>query len=222
MTLHIGLIGATGKVGRQIIICSEKDQKLAIVWKLSSQSDRKNLPPVDVIIDFSSPLALQENLELAQKQKTPIVIGTTGLQTDQLKSLEIASSRIAIFWAPNFSIGIAALVHAIEILSPLLRENFTANITETHHIHKKDAPSGSALAFAKATLTGYPNLPPIESIRLEEIIGEHTISFLGQDEKITLSHEALSREVFAKGALQAAQFVLHKPPKLYGMKDLLH
>lgn len=222
MTTRIGLIGATGKMGRQIADCSKKDPKTSILWELSAQSCRENLPPVDVIIDFSSPQALQDNLTLAKKQKVPIVIGTTGLQIEQKKSLELTSNLIPIFWSPNFSIGIAILVQTIETLSPLLKKIFTPSITETHHIHKKDAPSGSALAFAEATLTGYLEPAPIESFRINDVIGEHSISFLSETEKITLSHEALSREVFAKGALQAAQFILHKSPRLYGMKDLLH
>ncbi len=222
MTLSIGLIGATGKMGCKIAACIEKDPQMTLKWGLGSQSNRKELAPVDVIIDFSSSLALEENLILAQKHKTPLVIGTTGLQTYQQQSLELASKQIPVFWAPNFSMGMTVLIYAIEMLSPLLQKKFNASIVETHHIHKKDAPSGSALAFAQAALSGYPTPPPIESIRLQEVIGEHMITFLGPEEKITLSHEALSRDVFAHGALQAAQFILHKSPKLYGMKDLLH
>lgn len=222
MTLSIGLIGASGKMGCKITSCIEKDPQITLKWGLESKSNRKELPPVDVMIDFSSPLALEENLILAQKYQSPIVIGTTGLQPDQQQSLELASKQIPVFWAPNFSIGITILIYAIEMLSPLLQKKFNASVTETHHIHKKDAPSGSALALAQAALSGYQSLPPIESIRLQEVIGEHIITFLTPEEKITLSHEALSRDVFAKGALEAAKFILNKPPKLYGMKDLLH
>lgn len=222
MTLRIGLIGSTGKVGRQIAISIEKDPGMALAWSLCSQSDKKNLPAADVIIDFSSPLALEGNLELAQKQKIPIVIGTTGLETKQQKLLELTSKQIPIFYASNFSLGIAALVEAIELLSPILQKNFTPSIVETHHIHKKDAPSGSAKAFAQAALTGYPSPPPIESIRFQEVIGEHSIFFLAKDEKITIRHEAFSREVFSRGALEAARFIVAKSPGLYNMKDLLH
>jgi 4-hydroxy-tetrahydrodipicolinate reductase len=221
MKIRIGLIGSTGKTGQQVSICAKKNPKIDLVWEINSQSSRSNLNSIDAIIDFSSPLALEENIALAQTQKVPIVIGTTGLENHHRKMLENASKQIPIFWAPNFSLGIAILVRAIEILSPLLQKNFLPHITETHHIHKKDSPSGSALALANATLEGYQTLPPIKSIRLQEVIGEHAISFLGKNEEITFIHKTHSRELFAEGALQAAAFILHKPPNLYGMNDLL-
>ena len=221
MTIHIGLIGSQGKMGKRLVSCILKDPELSLAWQLGSDSCRDFLSKADVIIDFSTPYALQNNLTLAEKNNTPIVIGTTGLQKQEHENLEASALKIPVFWAPNFSLGIAALIHAIETLSPLLKKKFTPSISETHHVHKKDSPSGSALALALATQTGYSILPSIESIRLNEIVGEHTVIFSSEDEHLTLKHESLSRDVFALGALQAVKFLINKKPKLYSMKDLL-
>ncbi len=221
MPTYIGLIGANGKMGQIIISCILKDPELSLRWQLSSQSPRNSLSPVDVIIDFSSLSSLQKNLRLAESTQTPIVIGTTGLQKEEKQALLNSSLKIPVFWAPNFSLGMAIFIHAIKKLSPLLKKKFTPEISETHHVHKKDSPSGSALAMAEATQTGYSALPPIQSFRIGEVIGEHSISFSTIDERFTLQHQSLSRDVFALGALEAAKFLIGTPPKLYQMEDLL-
>jgi 4-hydroxy-tetrahydrodipicolinate reductase len=171
----------------------------------------------DVIIDFSSPEALEELFSLALKMKTPLVIGTTGLTSDLQKLMRGAAEHIPIAYSANFSLGVAACLQAVEMLSQKLHTFFDISIVETHHVHKKDSPSGTALAFAKATGTN----PQIESLRQGEVIGRHEIAFANSQEKITLSHEALSRDTFAQGALFAAKSLVSKPPGLYSIKDLL-
>ncbi len=221
MTTQIGLIGAYGKMGQTLISCITKDTELSLCWKLGSQTPRNFLSPADIIIDFSSARALLDNLALAQKMHTPLVLGTTGLQEDEELALSNAALELPIFCSSNFSLGMAIFVHAIKILSPLLQRKFTPSIFETHHVHKKDAPSGSALSLAEATQTGYTKKPSMKSFREGDVIGEHSISFLAEDETFTMQHKSISRDVFALGALQAAKFLVNKPPKLYQMQDLL-
>jgi len=221
MTYYIGLIGAFGRMGKAITSCTMKDSSLSLAWKLNSKSSRDSLEKADVIIDFSSINALQGNLDLAIKMQIPIVIGTTGIKDADKNCLQKAALEIPVFWAPNFSLGMAILVHSVKNLSPLLGNKFTPFISETHHVQKKDSPSGSALSIAEATLTGYARTPPIESIRKGEVIGEHSISFVAEGEKLTLHHECISRDVFALGALEAAKFLIDKSPNLYQMKDLI-
>ncbi len=217
MPLKIGLIGANGKMGQRIAACILKDPKYSLAWQIGSKTSRSSLSSVDIIIDFSNTNALEENLSLAEKTKTPIVIGTTGFEEKEKKRLEQSSLSIPIFWAPNFSLGMAALIYVIKNFSPLLQKQFIPHITETHHKHKKDAPSGSALALAEA----FESSPEIKSIRQGDSIGHHQIVFSAENEKIIFEHESLSRDIFALGALNAANFLIDKSPKLYSMEDLL-
>ena len=221
MSIQVGLIGCLGKMGQRIHACILKDPDLSLAWELHSKSPRNSLPKADVIIDFSSPFSLQDNLTLAKSTKTPLVIGTTGLQEQEFEALKSAAEKLPLFWAPNFSFGMAILVHALKTLSPLLQKKFTPQIEETHHVHKKDKPSGTALACAKAVEATYAAPTPIESFRVGEVIGDHLVSFSSQDEKLTFRHEGLSRDAFALGALQAAKFLVDKEPGLYSMEDLL-
>jgi 4-hydroxy-tetrahydrodipicolinate reductase len=165
--------------------------------------------------------ALLPNLRLAAERRCPIVLGTTGLEKEHWEALAEYGKRIPVLHSPNFSIGMAALQAACTLVSSLLEE-FSCSIVETHHIRKKDRPSGSALALQKAVEEGDSSRhPPIESLRIGEEFGEHTVSFVHTEEQITLSHKALSRVPFAAGALKAAKFLLRQQPGLYGMSDLL-
>ncbi len=195
----IGLIGANGRFGKTIAA-------LKPIIPITRDTPRDNLD-CDVLIDVSSPHALEENLS-AHK---PIVIGTTG--HPNLSAIEKAAKYLPIFYAPNFSIGIALMNKlAAEIVRCFPSD---IDLIETHHSEKKDSPSGTALYLLK-TLSN----ARIHSIRSGKIIGEHTLIFNNAEERITLSHEAHSRDAFARGALAAAHFLLGKPPGLYSMDNL--
>jgi len=226
-SFQLGVIGAKGKMGQSVISCAHQDPSWNYVWGLVQEKsniiaplyhDPKILPKVDVIIDFSSATALTRNVQIALQTKTPLVIGSTGLSQEQLSYLQKQSTSIPLFVSSNFSLGMAAMQKAVQLLSSLLPTT-TCHIQETHHCHKKDQPSGSALALQRAA-KAHPNLS-IDSIRKGEIIGQHVVYFLGEEEKLHLQHEALSRDLFAKGALQAARFLLSRPPGLYHMDHLL-
>jgi 4-hydroxy-tetrahydrodipicolinate reductase len=199
MDIKIGLIGAGGRMGKAI-------SSLHAVIPITRTTSRASLD-CDILIDVSSHQALRENLS-ANK---PIVIGTTGHL--DFAPIQEAARYLPIFYAPNFSLG-AALLNK---LATLAAQYFPSDIDiiETHHTQKKDAPSGFALLLAK----NLPN-PRIHSIRSGKIIGEHTVLFNTAEERITLTHEAHTRDVFAQGALAAARFLLNKPPGLYTMDNL--
>jgi 4-hydroxy-tetrahydrodipicolinate reductase len=199
MDTRIGLIGPNGKLGQAIAA-------LTPVLPISRNTPRDQLP-CDVLIDASSASSLLENLSA----NLPIVIGTTGHL--DLSPIHAAAKHLPIFYAPNFSLGIA-LLHKV---AAEIARRFPSDIDliETHHTQKKDSPSGTALLLAQIA----PHTR-IHSIRSGKIIGEHTFLFNTAEERITLSHETHSRDAYARGAIAAAHFLVGKPPGLYTMDNL--
>jgi 4-hydroxy-tetrahydrodipicolinate reductase len=198
MDCKIGVIGS-GKMGKTI-------EKIHPIFPITRTTPRQNLP-CDVLIDVSSPDALEENLSCNR----PIVIGTTGHKN--FKIIEEAAKTLPIFFAPNFSLGVALFKKiALEIAKHFPAE---IDLLETHHNQKKDAPSGTALLLSEQI----PNMK-IHSIRSGAIIGEHTLIFNNSEEQIRLTHTAHTREAFAKGAIRAAYFLKSQPPGLYTMDNL--
>lgn len=197
--IQIGLIGAHGRLGKAIAAIHP-------VFPILRDTPRTHLP-CNVLIDVSSPDALKENLSA----NLPLVIGTTGHKDFSL--IEKAALRLPIFFAPNFSLGIALLHH----LTRLTAAKFPSEIDllERHHKLKKDSPSGTALSLAK----DLPNAR-IHSVRAASLLGEHTLTFTSDEEEITLSHKTHSRNAYAKGAIAAAYFLQKQPPGLYGMEHL--
>ena len=196
--------------------------------------------PIDVIIDFSTAKAVPALLDYAVNSKTPIVVCTTGLSDADIEKLNTASRQIPVFFSANMSLGVNLLIalakRATEVLSD---SSFDIEIIEKHHNQKIDAPSGTALAIADAINSSLSepydyrydrttirekrpkNEIGIHAVRGGTIVGEHEILFAGNDEFITLKHQATSKEVFAVGALKAAKFLAGKGPGLYNMEHLL-
>lgn len=196
------------------------------------------LEMVDVIIDFSHPDLVPSLLDLAIKHTLPIVLCTTGLSHVQQSSVEIASQIIPIFQSGNMSYGIHVLEYILRTITPRLTPDFDIEIIEKHHRRKLDAPSGTAIMLAKAiqsvapqlnTLTGRtggqnPRSPEditIHAVRGGTIVGEHQVIFAGPNETISLTHQAQSRDVFAYGAIKAAQYIVSQAPAIYAMQDLI-
>jgi 4-hydroxy-tetrahydrodipicolinate reductase len=226
--MKLGISGITGKTGSFVFRAAQKDPTFTSIQGFARDSMRFScascaeslhhlVASCDVIIDFSSPSMTSDLILFARKERKPLVIGTTGLSDHTHRLLSEAASDIAIIYAANFSIGVTAFLQAATLLSEKLYRHFQMKIEETHHIHKKDSPSGTALAIAKAT----GHNPSIESFRIAEEIGQHQLIFSNPFEKIELSHQALSREVFAEGALFAAKTLVLQPPGLYSLKDFL-
>ena len=199
------------------------------------------LKEADVLIDFTHPSATLKNLKAALASKTSYILGTTGLNDSILSALKKASKTISIVQSPNMSIGVNLLFKLAEITSGALDESYDIEIAEIHHRHKKDAPSGTAMKLleimAKARKRdlkkdtiygreGEVGARPkgkigVLALRGGDVVGDHTVSFLGDGERVELVHKASSRDAFAKGALHAAKFVAGKKAGLYNMLQVL-
>lgn len=193
----------------------------------------------DVVIDFSHHSVVPELLNVCVEKNLPVVVATTGLDEDTKGMLAVAAQVIPVFVSANMSLGINVLLKALQAISPALEPDFNIEIIEKHHNQKKDAPSGTALLLADGindSLTKPKNYVygrhglelsnPIDemgihAVRGGTIPGEHTVLYAGPDEIIELTHTALSRDIFANGALKAALFLAKQPPGLYAMADLL-
>lgn len=195
--------------------------------------------PVDAVIDFSVPKATEEILALCLEKRIPVVICTTALSDALIERINDAAKSIPVFRSGNMSLGINLMRVLLKQARLTLGDSFDIEIVETHHNRKKDAPSGTALMLAEAikdadqTEHAYvygrsekdrrraPGEIGFHSIRGGTIVGQHEVRFLGEDEEISIRHEAYSKQVFAVGALKAAQFLLNKRNGLYTMEDLV-
>jgi len=204
-------------------------------------NNEKSLERADVIIDFTIPYCTFEVLEIALKLRRKVVIGTTGFTKKQEDLIKKYSKKIPILKAGNMSIGINLLMYLTEITSASLGKNYLSKIFEVHHKHKKDHPSGTALMLGKGIANGknmdfykligkkllnkkdFPFGKKINfnSIRKNEIIGEHEVTFSNGKEIITLNHEAFDRSLYSDGAITAAKWLINKKPGLYSMRNLL-
>ncbi len=195
-----------------------------------------------VIIDFSSPDASIANAETAAAHKTPLVIGTTGLSEAQKSRLAQLAAQTPLFWSPNMSLGINVLLRVLPDLARLLGEDYDLEVMEIHHKLKKDSPSGTALRLAECLAEARDwNLDDtacyhregiigerphreigVQTLRGGDVVGVHTMYFMGPGERIEVTHQAHSRENFAQGALRAAAWLKNQQPgPLYAMTDML-
>ena len=195
-----------------------------------------------LIIDFTTPKCTFQVLKIASKLKKKVVIGTTGFSKNEEKIIKGYSKKIAILKAGNMSLGINLLMYLTEITSKSLGNNFLSKIFEIHHKHKKDYPSGTALMLGKGIAVGknkdlykligkkylnkktfpYGKKINFNSLRKDEVIGEHEVKFSSGKEIITLNHEAFDRALYSEGALAAAKWLMNKKPGLYSMRNLLN
>jgi len=192
----------------------------------------------DVVIDFSSPKALPEIAHTASRLNIAIVSGTTRLDAEAERMLDVAAKSVPVLWAPNTSIGVHVLKELAAAATRVLGPGFDIEIVEAHHRGKVDAPSGTATALAGAIKAARAGLREVHgrdgivgpreadeigvfAVRGGDVIGEHTVHFLGHGERIEITHRATSRDLFARGALRAALFLAGKPPGRYTMADVL-
>ena len=245
------LHGCNGRMGRVITGLVEKDDSVEIVAGIDLNVDVVNKYTVydninecneeaDVIIDFANVAAVDNLLEYARNRKIPVVLCTTGLSEEQVKKIDEVSKEVAILYSANMSLGINTLFKILSSISSLLSNaGFDIEIVEKHHNQKLDAPSGTALALADAINNllngeleyiydrskvrqkrGKKELG-ISAVRGGTIVGEHEIIFAGEEEVIEIKHTAYSRNVFAKGAVEAAKFLKGKTPKRYTMREVV-
>lgn len=243
--------GCNGKMGQMIAGLIADDEEIELVAGIDARDEGKNPFPVfkdinecnveaDVIIDFSVAPAVDKLLDYCAERKIPCVLCTTGLSSEQLKKIELASQKTAILKSANMSLGINMLLKMLkEATSVLAPAGFDIEIVEKHHNQKLDAPSGTALALGDSInevlneeyeyvfdrSQRREKRPQKEigfsAVRGGTIVGEHDVIFAGSDEVVTFSHTAYSKAVFAKGAIQAAKFLKGKPAGMYNMSHVI-
>ncbi len=206
-----------------------------------TQDATATLRGADVLIDFSHFSALPENLKAAVKTRTAYVIGTTGIPAATLRLIKLASGKIPIVQSPNMSVGVNLLFKLAALAGKVLDESYDLEISEIHHRMKKDAPSGTAMKLLEILLAARgrdmkkdviygregetrareKGKIGVFALRGGDVVGDHTVSFFGDGERIELVHKASSREAFARGALLAAKFLAKKKQGLYHMPQVL-
>ena len=248
--INILLSGASGKMGRVISRLVQNDETAAICGGIDINTEKYDSFPIypspdtyeggcDVIVDFSHPSVFKPLLNFALEKKYPIVVCTTGLSEDDKELLKKASEEIPVFFSANMSLGVNLLIDLAKKATTILEENFDIEIVERHHNQKIDAPSGTALAIADAIADASCDNKNyvydrhsvrrkrskdeigIHAVRGGTIVGEHEVIFAGTDEIIEIKHTAMSKEVFAVGAIKAAKFLKDKPAGYYSMNDLI-
>ncbi len=206
-------------------------------------TDAASAPPADIVVDFTFHTAAPGNLANAiAKGAKGYVLGTTGLSPEERAAVESAATKIPVVWAPNFSLGVNLLFDLVQRAAAILDSSYDIEIVEMHHKHKKDAPSGTALGLAEAAAKGRAaNLADtavygrhgivgerpagqiaIHALRGGDVVGDHTVIFAADGERVELAHKASSRSSFANGAMTAAKWLAEgRAPAIYSMRDVL-
>ena len=243
--LKIAISGSTGRMGLALINAISKDKDFKLIGGVASESNSNigkdlgemagekridvklssklsDLPKVDVLIDFSEAKFSLQSVEYAKNHNTALLLGTTGYQESDLSSIEEASEFIPLLKAPNTSVGIAYLKKVIDLTSDSFSYFDNLHISEKHHKDKKDLPSGTSLDLASFLSERILSESPIniDSERTGDLAGEHKIILSNELERIELTHKALDRSIYAKGALIGAKWLKSKPNGLYSMSDI--
>lgn len=242
--------GCNGKMGQVVESICSADPETTVVAGFDVNQTARSYPvyvmpanftgEADVVIDFSSPKALDGLLAFCQERSLPVVLATTGYSAEQLAQIEEASKVIPIFRSANMSLGINVLLELVKKAAAILGDSCDIEIVEQHHRRKVDAPSGTALMIADAAASAlhydtdycydrHERRQPrprgeigISSVRGGTIVGVHEVIFAGRDEVIEIKHTAASREIFANGAVKAAKFLARGvEPGLYNMEQLV-
>ena len=263
--IHVAIAGAAGRMGRQLLdACSRVESircsvasehpdspfigadagEIAGIGRLGIPITADLAPLVDrfdLLIDFTKPAVTIAHLALCRSASKAMVIGTTGLSTEQKAEIAAGAARIPIVFAPNMSVGVNLCLKLLELAARTLGDSVDIEILEAHHRHKVDAPSGTALAmgqtiagalgrdlaqcavYGREGVTGERDRNTIgfATIRAGDIVGDHTVLFADDGERIEITHRASSRMTFAKGAARAAAWLANRPPGLYDMRDVL-
>ena len=253
--INLAITGCMGRMGQQLIKSTKSDKNFKLIALTENRIINKKISGIkpglntensfknaDVIIDFTVPECTFEVLKIVTKLKKRVVIGTTGFSKKEENLIKKYARKIPIIRAGNMSLGINLLMYLTEIASKSLGDNFLSKVSEVHHTHKKDHPSGTALMLGKGIAVGknkdfykllgkkylnkksfpYNKKINFNSVRKGEIIGEHEVTFSSGKEIITLNHEAFDRALYSEGAFTAAKWLMNKKPGLYSMRDVLN
>jgi len=239
---RIIITGAKGRMGQMLATCAARVPELQVVGLIDLGDDLQTvIARGDVVIDFSSHDASASIARLCAAHKKALVVGTTGHSPAETQAIQACRTVIPLVWTSNFSTGVNTLFWLTRKAAEILGPGFDLEIVEMHHRHKKDAPSGTAATLAQILaetrghqlnevarhgrhgITGERTAAEIgiHSLRGGDVVGDHTVVFAADGERLELTHRASSRETFANGALRAAQWVAQQPPGLYTMQDVL-
>jgi len=238
----IAITGSNGRMGQALIEAVKLNPNVSEGSILNRGDDIKRvLKDFDVLIDFTRPEATLDALSICQSAGKAMVIGTTGFSDDALKVIDQASSDIPIVFAPNMSVGVNLTLKLLETTAKVIGADSNIEIVEAHHRHKVDAPSGTALkmgevianalgrdlsdcaVYGREGKEGPRDRQTIgfSSIRGGDVVGEHTVTFFMEGERVEITHKASSRMTYANGAVKASQWLTNQPNGLYSMQDVL-
>ena len=210
---RVSVLGSKGRMGGEVIklLRGEYSTRAELAGMADSGDPLDSLLSSEVVIDFSTPVGMSALADAALKASGPLpcfVVGSTGWRIDDKRKLEQLSEKARVIQAANFSSGVLALIEALKGISPLLEKlGYKAVIVETHHKHKKDAPSGTALSLQRAVSPAGPGNTPAYAIRAGEVVGDHTVTFYGPADTLTFTHHAQDRSIFARGAIECATWL---------------
>jgi len=260
MPIHIAIHGAAGRMGQRLVALTAADVELSLAAAIDSPTHPRlgedagliagvkslGVPltpsldvPVDAVVDFSLPAAVDNILEVCRQKSIPLVVATTGLDESQIKKIRAVAQEIPLLWSPSMSMAVNLAMKLTEFAGKVLKDrDADVEILERHHRFKEDSPSGTALKFGQIIADamgqtrsthgreGRPGKRPHDEIgyhavRIGDNPGEHTILFGMLGETLELSVRASNRDCYAAGALAAAKFLMGKRPGLYGMNDVL-
>ena len=235
--IKLAVSGCLGRMGQRITALAREDKSFKIVSVLENKNHPHihqpffNIPietescalnGAQVLIEFTTPEATMEHLEVCQKYKVKMVIGTTGFSAAQIQKIKKASKTLPILFSSNMSVGVNVLFKLAGEAGAKLGLDYEVKIIEAHHVHKKDAPSGTAKTICEVIENATKReVSGIQSIREGETIGDHQIIFESPVDTLTISHHAKTRDIFAKGSLVAAKFLAKKQKGLFSMQDVL-
>ena len=241
--MKVAIVGAAGRMGQMLVKLAEADPGLEISAKVDVASGYDATWPIgtEAVIDFTFHAAVPANIEKAASEGAAYVIGTTGLTAEEQARVDACAAKIPVVQAANYSLGVNLLLDLVKKAAAVLGPQYDIEITEMHHRHKKDAPSGTALMLAHAAADGRgvklddvacygregivgerpEGQIALHALRGGSVVGDHTVMFAGDVERVEITHKAQGREAFAAGALRAAQWAAGKKPGKYTMRDVL-
>lgn len=218
---RIIICGAHGRMGQLLVACAKEDPTLEVVGTIDAGDDLSAvISRTDVVIDFTVPSASLSTAKIVAAHGKVLVIGTTGHTAAEREAILSAVRNIPVVWSSNFSTGVNILFYLTRATTELFRDA-DVEISETHHTKKKDAPSGTAKSLQQIVEAVRKTNVPVESHRIGDVVGDHTVTFSTPSETLALTHHAIDRATFARGALTAAKWVVKKEPGLYDMQDVL-
>ena len=238
--MKIAIVGAAGRMGQKLCALAEgTDLEVVSRVDVADGYDKTWSNDVEGVIDFSYHTAVPPSVAQAAEAGIPYVIGTTGITPEEQKTVDAAAKRIPVVQSGNYSLGVNLLMELVKKAATVLGPDYDVEITEMHHKHKKDAPSGTALMLAKSVASGRQvgddftygrhgdigERPvgeiAIHALRGGSVVGDHTVMFAGELERVELTHKAQDRTAFAAGALKALAWAKGKAPGIYTMRDVL-